>query len=132
MSDVAPATDADLAFAREMAEDIPNSALARILASLDAANARIAEVERERDDARDDVKRLHSEKIGFVEEAIVEKIRAETAERKLAAAEAWKLSARQALCDAVACLGGFYSDRVPESVRKAILAAIDKTETSDD
>ncbi|WWT39871.1 hypothetical protein [Microcystis phage Mwe-JY08] len=83
----------------------------RLLARLDAERAALATAK-----AKIDEIAAYAVQQGRV--LAEQEARAEAAEAKLA-------KAREALCDAVACLGGFYSDRVPQSIRDAILANID-------
>ena len=124
MSDVQPASDKEIAWWRDTLAAFPGGLLMvdcdagdRLLARLDAATARIAELEREK-------------AIG-VERVIDAKIRAETAERKLKAA-------REAISMALRCTPSVRDGEIiydcgdPWQILRAALALIDKTETSDD
>lgn len=108
-----PATDAEIETFRTHAQSHDRAKfhgheMLRVLARLDAERARAESAEA-----------LAGFASHYAERCDAERARAEAAEAKVAKAQA-------ALCDAVACLGGFHSDRVPQSVRDAILANIDK------
>lgn len=126
MSDVKPATDEEIKLFRSMAAAAGSDLGLSVLARLDAANARIAELEENLSGYRENEEQLER----WAEEAYA---RAETAERKLAAAR----EALTVLLDVDAHMVGDpeHDSEVwaaADTQARAALALIDKTETSDD
>jgi outer membrane protein TolC len=134
MSDVQPATDAEVDFARVVFKSVGTDIGVRILARLDAATARIAELEREaaqwqaaaqqqiaRSEALEDYVERHDFIGGW-------RTRAETAERKLKAArEALERAERKLSAYVGVCKGDTELTKTVLPMTRAALAMIDKT-----